>query len=79
VRPTELQTLAFELRPSMLDEFGQAGALRMLVARHLSARACALEIEAPSLPLPAFRSPRMCPSICNSTPPSNESREWPTP
>jgi signal transduction histidine kinase len=30
----QVQTLAFELRPSMLDDFGLVGALRMLVARH---------------------------------------------
>jgi signal transduction histidine kinase len=30
----QVRTLAFELRPSMLDEFGLAGALRLLVARH---------------------------------------------
>jgi signal transduction histidine kinase len=30
----QVQTLAFELRPSMLDEFGLVGALRLLVARH---------------------------------------------
>ena len=30
----QVQTLAFELRPSTLDEFGLAGALRLLVARH---------------------------------------------
>jgi len=29
-----VQTLAFELRPAMLDEFGLAGALRLLVARY---------------------------------------------
>jgi signal transduction histidine kinase len=30
----QVQTLAFELRPSTLDEFGLVGALRRLVARH---------------------------------------------
>jgi len=30
----QVQTLAFELRPSTLDEFGLVGALRLLVARH---------------------------------------------
>jgi signal transduction histidine kinase len=30
----QVQTLAFELRPSTLDEFGLAGALERLVARH---------------------------------------------
>jgi signal transduction histidine kinase len=30
----QVRTLAFELRPSMLDEFGLAGALRLLLARH---------------------------------------------
>src|ERR1700730_11441146 len=30
----QVQTLAFELRPSTLDEFGLVGALRFLVARH---------------------------------------------
>jgi signal transduction histidine kinase len=30
----QVQTLAFELRPSMLDEFGLVGALQFLVARH---------------------------------------------
>jgi signal transduction histidine kinase len=30
----QMQTLAFELRPSTLDEFGLVGALRLLVARH---------------------------------------------
>ncbi|HKC25775.1 MAG TPA: sensor histidine kinase, partial [Thermoanaerobaculia bacterium] len=30
----QVQTLAFELRPPTLDEFGLVGALRLLVARH---------------------------------------------
>jgi signal transduction histidine kinase len=30
----QVQTLAFELRPSTLDEFGLVGALRLLVSRH---------------------------------------------
>jgi signal transduction histidine kinase len=30
----QVQTLAFELRPSTLDEFGLVGALRLLVTRH---------------------------------------------
>jgi len=30
----QVRTIAFELRPSMLDEFGLAGALQLLVARH---------------------------------------------
>ena len=30
----QVQTLAFELRPSTLDEFGLVGALRLLAARH---------------------------------------------
>jgi signal transduction histidine kinase len=30
----QVQTLAFDLRPSTLDEFGLAGALQLLVARH---------------------------------------------
>lgn len=30
----QVQTLAFDLRPSTLDEFGLVGALRLLVARH---------------------------------------------
>jgi signal transduction histidine kinase len=30
----QVKTLAFELRPSALDEFGLVGALRLLVARH---------------------------------------------
>jgi signal transduction histidine kinase len=30
----QVQTLAFELRPSTLDQFGLVGALRLLVARH---------------------------------------------
>ena len=30
----QVQTLAFELRPSTLDEFGLVGALQLLVARH---------------------------------------------
>ena len=30
----QVQTLAFELRPSMLDDFGLIGALQLLVTRH---------------------------------------------
>jgi two-component system sensor histidine kinase UhpB len=51
----QVQTLAFELRPSMLDDIGLVGALRQLVARHAertgvraSFNAAPIDVRAPA-------------------------------
>jgi signal transduction histidine kinase len=61
----QVQTLAFELRPSTLDDFGLVGALRMLVARHGERTA----VRASSRPRRPTRGPRP-----RSRPPASASR-----
>jgi signal transduction histidine kinase len=45
----QVQTLAFELRPSTLDEFGLVGALRLLVSRHGERARIRASFTAPSI------------------------------